>query len=74
MTGGGCAVCKIVGLLLVIGALNWGLVGLFELDLVGRLLGVGSAATRVVYTLVGVAGLLKLISCFKACPCQCAKQ
>ena len=44
--------------LVVIGAVNWGLVGIAQFDLVAALLG-GSeaAAARLVYTLVGVAGV-----------------
>lgn len=45
----------IVAILLVVGGLNWGLVGLFRFDLVGTLLGEMSAASRVVYSLVGLA-------------------
>ncbi|HEX5272588.1 MAG TPA: DUF378 domain-containing protein [Gemmataceae bacterium] len=50
----------VVGLILVIlGALNWGLVGLFQIDVVASLCGGPSAfASRVVYTVVGLAGLL----------------
>ena len=71
MTGGkSCAVCKIVGLLVGLGALNWGLVGIFQVDLVSRLLGEMSTPARVVYGLIGVAGLIKLISLVKCCPCQ----
>lgn len=45
--------------LVIIGALNWGLVGLFQLDLVATLFG-GEAAplSRLVYTLVGIAGVI----------------
>ena len=45
-------------ILSVIGCINWGLVGLFRLDLVAWLFG-GSASllSRIVYTLVGLAGL-----------------
>lgn len=45
--------------LVVVGAVNWGLVGLAQLDLVATLFG-GSASvpSRVVYSLVGIAGLL----------------
>ncbi len=45
--------------LVIVGALNWGLVGLAQFDLVAALFG-GSAAvvSRVVYSLVGFAGLL----------------
>lgn len=71
MTGGkGCVVCKIVGVLVGIGALNWGLVGLFQVDLVARLFGEMTGAARAVYGLIGVAGVLKLISLVKCCPCQ----
>lgn len=48
-------------LLVVVGALNWGLVGLFQFDLVAALFG-GQAAimSRVVYTLVGLSGIALL--------------
>lgn len=48
-------------ILVVVGALNWGLVGLFQFDLVAALLG-GPQATpsRVVYTLVGLAAVTLL--------------
>lgn len=44
--------------LVVVGALNWGLVGLFDVDLVATLFGPGTPFTRIVYTLVAVAGLV----------------
>ena len=68
MKQGCCGVCKVVGLLVIIGALNWGAVGIFQVNVVSMLLGDMTAASRVVYGLVGVAGLLKLICCFKECP------
>ena len=43
--------------LLVIGAINWGLVGLFGFDLVAFLLGEMTFLTRLVYGLVGLSGL-----------------
>jgi len=43
--------------LVVIGALNWGLVGAANFDLVATLFGPMSAISRVVYLLVGVAGV-----------------
>ncbi len=66
-----CGVCKLAGLLVVIGAINWGLVGFFQFDLVATLLGPMTTASRIVYGLVGIAGLMKLIGCFKACPKCC---
>ncbi len=71
MTGGkSCAVCKIVGVLVGLGALNWGLVGIFNVDLVAKFLGSMTPGAKVVYALIGLAGLLKLISLVKCCPCQ----
>ena len=45
-------------ILLIVGGINWGLVGLFQFDFVGWLLG-GSASiwSRIVFTLVGVAAV-----------------
>jgi uncharacterized membrane protein YuzA (DUF378 family) len=68
MKQGCCAICKVFGLLVIVGALNWGLVGGFGFNLVEKLLGVGTTATRVVYILVGVSALAKLGSCFMKCP------
>jgi uncharacterized membrane protein YuzA (DUF378 family) len=49
--------------LVVVGAVNWGLVGIAQFDLVAALLGGSSAVlSRVVYTLVGVAGLTLLFT------------
>ena len=73
MTGKcGCAVCKVVGLLVILGAINWGLVGAFQFDLVIKLLGGSPTPVRIVYILIGVAGLVKFITCFKECP-MCKK-
>ena len=43
--------------LVVVGAVNWGLIGLFEIDLVRIIFGDMSILSRIVYTLVGLAGL-----------------
>jgi uncharacterized membrane protein YuzA (DUF378 family) len=54
-------------LLAIVGALNWGLVGLFQWDLVAALFGGQDAAfSRVVYSLVGLAGLLLIFTGFGA--------
>ena len=68
MKQGNCVGCKVVGLLVAIGAINWGLVGFFQFDLVARFLGVMTTPARVVYGVIGVAGLIKLASCFMCCP------
>lgn len=43
--------------LVLVGALNWGLVGILEFDLVATLFGDMSLLTRIIYALVGVAAL-----------------
>lgn len=48
---------KIALVLIVIGAINWGLIGLFRFDLVATLFGEMSALSRIVYSLVGISGL-----------------
>jgi uncharacterized membrane protein YuzA (DUF378 family) len=49
-------------LLVVVGAVNWGLVGLLQFDLVATLFGGQTAPlSRVVYSLVGVAGVTLLV-------------
>ena len=63
-----CFFCKIVGAIAIVGALNWGLVGVFGINLVENLLGVGTTLTRVVYGLVGLSGLMLLASYFIVCP------
>jgi len=70
MTGGKCVVCKLVTLLAGVGALNWGLVAIFHFNLVAALLGDMTLPARVVYGLVGVSGLIALVSLVKCCPCQ----
>lgn len=52
-------------ILVIIGGLNWGLVALFELDLVAAILGPGSIPARVVYVLVALSALYQAVA-FKA--------
>ncbi|MBA2466826.1 MAG: DUF378 domain-containing protein [Sphingomonas sp.] len=59
------AINKITLLLLIVGGLNWGLVGLFDFDLVAALFGEKSALSRIVYTLVGLSALYQLIPLFR---------
>lgn len=50
-------------ILTIIGAINWGLVGLFQFDLVAAIFGgVDGALSRVIYTLVGLAGVLLAVT------------
>lgn len=52
--------------LTIIGAINWGLIGFFQFDLVGAIFGgQGSAISRIIFGLVGIAGLVNLGLLFK---------
>ncbi len=73
-----CCYAKCLALtLLVVGGLNWGLVGFFDFNLVERLLGSWPMAVTVVYDLVGLAAVVYLCDHF-FCPCNkgeaCAKK
>ena len=52
-------------LLLIVGGLNWGLVGLFDFDLVAALFGELSPLSRIVYVLVGVSAVYQLVPLFR---------
>lgn len=51
--------------LVLIGALNWGLIGAFNFDLVAFLFGEMSTLTRIVYTLVGISSIIYLALSFR---------
>ena len=51
--------------LLIVGGVNWGLVGLFNFDLVAALFGTQTAVSRVVYTLVGLSALYSIYTSSK---------
>ena len=46
--------------LVIIGALNWLLIGLFNFDLVATIFGAMSVMSRIIYVLVGIAGLISI--------------
>ena len=46
--------------LVIIGAVNWGLIGFFSFDLVAAVFGNMSAFSRIIYALVGISGLYSL--------------
>lgn len=47
-------------ILIIVGAVNWGLIGFFQFDLVATLFGDMTMFSRIVYSLVGIAGLYSL--------------
>lgn len=48
---------KIALILIIIGAINWGLIGIFNFNLVEAIFGTMSVISRIIYALVGVSGL-----------------
>ena len=46
--------------LVIVGAVNWGLIGIFKLDLVNLIFGNMTWMSRVIYTLIGISGLYLL--------------
>lgn len=68
----GCVGHKICGALVVIGALNWGLLGAFDFNLVNKIFGSINWLERLVYVLVGLAGLMMIVGCrCKQCKACC---
>ncbi|MEW5746324.1 MAG: DUF378 domain-containing protein [Nitrospirota bacterium] len=67
-------------ILVIIGGINWGLIGLFGFDLVAAIFGDMSAFSRIIYTLVGVGALyilahsLKLIRHPEAAPTAASRR
>ena len=52
-------------ILIIIGAINWGLIGFFRFDLIASLFGQLSAISRIIYAIVGIAGIYSLILFWK---------
>ena len=46
--------------IVIIGAINWLLIGLFNFDLVATIFGAMSVMSRIIYVLVGIAGLISI--------------
>ncbi len=55
---------KIALVLIIIGAINWGLIGLFEFNLVETLFGIDTILTKIVYILVGISGIIDITLLF----------
>lgn len=62
MMGKMCVVHKLAWVLVIVGALNWGLVGIFNFNLVMEILGSWPTVERVVYALVGLGGVAMLFT------------
>jgi len=55
---------KVALVFTIIGAINWGLIGLFDFNLVEALFGAESFVSNAVYTIVGIAGLINIMILF----------
>lgn len=56
-------ILKIIAyILVIIGAINWGLVGFFGFDLVATIFGDMSMLSRIVYAIVGISGIILLLT------------
>lgn len=55
---------KIALIFTIIGAINWGLIGFFDFNLVTTLFGDTSMLTRIIYMLVGIAGIINIYTLF----------
>lgn len=55
----------LIAMIAIIGALNWGLVGLFHFDLVAAIFGNMTVMSRAIYTLVGISGVGLIYMLFK---------
>ena len=55
---------KVCLLLTIIGAIVWGLIGIFDFNLVATIFGDNSTLSRIIYTLVGIAGLVNIYLLF----------
>ena len=55
-------------ILVIVGALNWGLVGLFNFNLVSALFGDKTTMSKIIYVLVGIAGLYTIFLLAKVIP------
>ena len=53
-------------ILVIVGALNWGMIGQFQFDLIAAIFGgMGSTISRILYTVVGLAGLWGITLLFR---------
>ena len=61
--------------LVITGAVVWGIVGFFNYNIVAALFGDGSLLARIVYSLVGISGIMLLAtSGFEECYCNCSDE
>jgi hypothetical protein len=55
---------KIALFLVIVGAINWGLIGLFDLNLVESIFGIDTILSKLIYILVGISGIISITILF----------
>lgn len=61
------ALHMIAWILVIVGALNWGLVGVADFNLVDKIFGMGSTLAKIIYILVGLSAVYELVTHKKTC-------
>ena len=51
---------KVALVFTIIGAINWGLIGIFDFNLVAAIFGDASVLSRIIYSIVGITGLINI--------------
>lgn len=59
---------RIALVLVIIGALNWGAIGIFDFNVVSWICGGAAIIARIIYTLVGLAGIWSISLLFREAP------
>ena len=57
-------VAWLASILVLLGALNWGFIGFFGVDLVVKFFGSGTLTTKIIYDLIGVSAIFALLGYF----------
>ena len=71
MKAGNCIVCNVATVLVSLGAINWGLAAFLQMDVVANVFGGMTTASKIVYGIIALAGVMKLLSTFTSiCPCS----
>ena len=74
MTGATCIICKVFGIVAVVGLLNLGVEGVTQVNYLERVLAEMPVVVRVLYIVMGIAGLASLAKCLgMSCPGCCKK-
>ena len=62
------ALFLIAKILVIVGGLNWGLVGAFQFNLVDAIFGEGSVGSNIIYIVVGIAAIILVFDLFRPRP------